>query len=242
MRNIPPPNLLLNFYSAQQTPLELFSRIAHELPVWEAPRAWRIIGREDERAQTFTSLAEGLHWSSSITDEEMAEVDIDDLTQPSIGSPACLSFFDYSTNPPTDRVVRIINGGADFTPGGDEKFALKQGLRAAELLIALSSAAMPSYASVTVEYEMETPSELSSDPSSYAFQNCFLREADFGSKKLERLVKGLLSEAFVRMTGDGLYFSTSRYFNPERIDLGSKGSWLSSDVAVLISDVLNHRS
>lgn len=77
----------------------------------------------------------------------------------------------------------------------------------------------PSYASLTVEYGLECPSDLDKHSKSYAFRDFYIC-SEFAGSSLTSKLKYLLSGAYQEPMSNGIYISTNRFFNPDRVQLG----------------------
>lgn len=88
------------------------------------------------------------------------------------------------------NVVAIWVEGAAFSRDPKSQISKKEKQVAARALTAfrkLVSLLRPTYASITVDYGLETPNDLRHDPRSLAFRDFYLGRADFGEPFLEKL-------------------------------------------------------
>jgi hypothetical protein len=93
----------------------------------------------------------------------------------------------------------------------------------------------PAYSAITIEYALECPADLRSDPRSLAFRDFYVSEQFIGADKL-RVVENLFEGAFQERIGDGLYVSSSDVFNPMGVGKDAEESaWQSVEVAKLIA-------
>lgn len=99
-----------------------------------------------------------------------------------------------------------------------------------ELMLALT----PSYACINVEALTYCPTDLRREPSGFS-QDFWVSEAFIGANGLGSIAK-LFDGAYQEKMGPGLYISTYRYWNPDRIDFDRvKGAYIAHEVGKLIA-------
>ncbi len=97
-------------------------------------------------------------------------------------------------------IARLLLFGQAEIPCGERSFAHKR-------FIQLIQRFNPDYGSITVEWGLETPSELAARSSTPCFYNCYLSHA---------IMEGLSipTSAYIEVQPNGMYISGYEYFNP----------------------------
>lgn len=94
----------------------------------------------------------------------------------------------------------------------------KAGKKVYTRLKAIVEAINPSYASITIEWPLESPSDLRTDPRSLAFRDFYIKESFIGTTQID-LFKNLYNGAYIEDMKNGIYVSCTREFNPRNIDV-----------------------
>lgn len=76
----------------------------------------------------------------------------------------------------------------------------------------------PSYAAITVEYSLECPFDLKYDPRTYAFKDFYVSAAYLRSEHMD-VLREVFRKAYLEELEQGLYVSTTRYFNPDYVSV-----------------------
>ena len=87
-----------------------------------------------------------------------------------------------------------------------------------------------------MDYALETPEELVSDPRSYAFSDFYFDDGVFVGQRDE--IVGVAEGAFIGEVGQGSFVSCTRFFNPEGIDAKKPGSQISGRIGKIIGSAL----
>ena len=238
MDAIPAPNLLLNFYSARNSARDLFVQVAKTLDGKKGSLECRLSG-QIQCERTFATMMGAIDWVLESEESVVAEIDIIDPTKPGRLAHAVLGYADDSGNPPHDRVVRIRCGGSDFTTGGKKPLALRQGRDAYIVFKNVIEATHPSYAAITVDYEMETPCELIVDSRSHAFRDFYIDSRLADSISLSRLLDKVQPKPYVESMEEGIYVSSSGYFNPEGVSIDSSGARISDFISIRLAEAFS---
>ncbi|HWD40492.1 MAG TPA: hypothetical protein VG944_16705 [Fimbriimonas sp.] len=137
-------------------------------------------------------------------------------------------------NPFSDGTPRLIvetwwNGSAFMAPLGTEATRMRRGGLAYNRLLKICEVLNPTYASITVEEELQAPRELAKNPDSYCFEEFFIG-AELGETLLQQ-VTDLCREAYIERVGNGTYVSMNRWFNPRQVNLDNKAKQKCSKAA-----------
>ena len=100
----------------------------------------------------------------------------------------------------------------------------------------------PSYAAITVDYEMETPHELIEDSKSHAFRDFYIDSHLSEAISLTRLLDKVDPKIYTARDETGVYVSSSKYFNPEGVEATSTGAQVSGLVAARLAKVFSRSS
>jgi hypothetical protein len=182
----------------------------------------------------FTSPAQAVHWLSELQPNDSFELEIQSGGVKQKFGPELLGNWKDAPNARHTDVVSLFTGGSAFWMHGAGSEDQK-GLAAYKRFLYLCEGVRPTYAAITVEWELESPQELNEDPRSYAFQD-FLLGSDL-SKEVHSQAESLYKGAFIQKVSAGTYISTCRSFNPRRIAIPS--SYLTGDFARLLAKHLN---
>ena len=140
-----------------------------------------------------------------------------------------LSYADYSGLNPEDRNVSLSFSAPEFVHIPDARRARAIGQPATDLFTRLCDRVLPLYASITIDYELETPAHLFKDARSYAFRDFYVSYTVVGDYRAALL--SLVRDSLVEPLASGLYVSGSGYLNRESKDLGLNASEVSGRVA-----------
>jgi hypothetical protein len=136
--------------------------------------------------------------------------------------------------------LAIWTEGIVFSGIADQKsvaHAQKTGGQVYKQLCLLVEALKPSYAAITVEYNLECPADLRRDVRSLAFRDFFVSGAYLGVNNL-KTISDLFQGAYIETVADGLYISCTPEFNPQGNRLDNEyAQWKSMEVAKLITTV-----
>jgi hypothetical protein len=131
--------------------------------------------------------------------------------------------------------LAISTEGTLFSGPPDRERVNAVGNQAYRRFRLLIEALNPCYASITIEYALECPSDLRRDPRSLAFRDFYVSESYVGTANL-KVVEGLFTGAFVERIGEGMYVSCDEAFNPRGMKKDSEeAAWQSIEVAKLIA-------
>jgi hypothetical protein len=255
MKNRPdPPFLELGFYFADTPEADAFARLVETLIALGATLTGSGSAHRGSgiRGKSFASVTDkhlpepvtvdALSLTQVLTDPDIRVVEV--AMKDSIGiaqnAPELVSYVNISPEAArTDRhPLAVITEGEVFCGTLREHFARRRHeagtavySRFRELVLALD----PAYASITVEWPLECPTDLRRDSRSGAFRDFFVGGSYLASEELG-LLQELFSGAFVEPLANGLYISSSEDFNPERRSLGAESAqWRSVDAAKLIA-------
>lgn len=112
--------------------------------------------------------------------------------------------------------VAIWTEGTLFSGPAGEEFdaATKEvGFRLYERFRRLVEGLRPSYATITLEYDLECPADLKRDPRSLAFRDFYISGEYIGADALKTIAT-LFREAYIETLAEGLYVSCTAEFNP----------------------------
>ena len=141
-------------------------------------------------------------------------------------------YVDYSGLRPESRIVALSISAPEFAHIPNDRTAHMVASPAVELFLRLCTRLSPLYASLTVDYDLETPEQLEQDPRSYAFSDFYV-DSDFLTGYKQELLS-LVEGSFVEPVHNGIYISGTRYFNPDRKSLMPSSATASSQVARLL--------
>jgi hypothetical protein len=124
-----------------------------------------------------------------------------------------------------DRLpIEIVADGTlysgEFMPR-QRALGFEAGLRVYTRFLLLTKAVRPTYAAITVEVSLPTPSHLRTGYRSRAFGSFYISEVALGPRNLRRIADAFAG-AYIENVGEGLYISTHAPFNPSRIDMSSE--------------------
>ncbi|MEZ5039264.1 MAG: hypothetical protein R2828_05215 [Saprospiraceae bacterium] len=92
----------------------------------------------------------------------------------------------------------------------------------------------PVYASINTEYYLPCLTDIKIDDKSMAFQDFFINSKYFSKEKLDEL-KNVLFDYYCETLENGIYFSRSPFFNPEKVEVdGTISMYRSAEVARLL--------
>jgi len=208
------PYLVFGFYRQDMLPLILVSELLKRL----ASKGVRAVNGQGTGYEDvgFGELTHALQWLDSLDPDTAVEVE---LAVRGGGAQLLgnhVPSHGITKNPESTPVVHLFMSGATFS-GNVSSSAEAEGLSAFNRFIWLCTEVCPTYASITVEWELESPQELIQDPQSYGFQDFYLG-ADLGMSVLERS-ESIFEGAFVRRLEAGIYISSHKWFNPKRIQI-----------------------
>jgi len=110
--------------------------------------------------------------------------------------------------------------------------AQKLGRLVCDRFLSLVEITKPDYGCITIEYSMESPSDLAADARSLAFQNCYVSDKVLGSSSG---IKAVCRGAFVQEVAGGVYLSTDPIFNLRGVEISTEDALkISSHVAQII--------
>jgi hypothetical protein len=136
--------------------------------------------------------------------------------------------------------VAIWTEGTLFSGPAGEPFGAttkETGLRLSERFRRLVERLRPSYAAITLEYDLECPADLKRDPRSLAFRDFYISGEYIGADTLKTIAM-LFRAAYIETLAEGLYVSCTAEFNPERRGLDNEyAQWQSVEVASLIASI-----
>lgn len=232
-----PPFLELNFYFANQLERAAFSRlIMANLDLGATFAGLAFVHRGDMvRDEPFSGITDHPLDPISIKDDiqlrrYLADPDVR-LIQVYMNSAA-------RTNGETSEIVTLLSCSREaaqidhhpiaiWTSGSwtswqnfpneiresQRQIAREEGKRAYKRFISLIEILKPSYAAITVEYDLECPIDLSHNPRSYAFRDFFISKTFIGERAF-RSIEQVYSGAYLEAVSDGIYVSSTMDLNP----------------------------
>ncbi len=118
--------------------------------------------------------------------------------------------------------------------------AKKAGQKTYARLKTIVEAINPAYSSITIEWPLESPSDLKSDPRSLAFRDFYIKEAFVGTDQIG-LIKSLFEGAYIEELGKGIYVSCTKEFNPKGVEVNkalSPWNTISTEVGKMIANTV----
>lgn len=112
----------------------------------------------------------------------------------------------------TEAWLHETKAGLHETKAGLQR-ARTLGRRAKDRFCALIERTRPSYAAITVEYELPTPSALRRKPDGHAFHDFYVSASYLGREALAGLAD-LFAGAYIEPVADGVYISCWGLLNP----------------------------
>ena len=92
---------------------------------------------------------------------------------------------------------------------------LASGRKVYERFLSYVSVLDPFYGAILLEYSLEEPDELRSDPRSLAFRDFYVASRVLGSRDMQQLRALAGTDSFVQEMPNGIYVSTTEECNPE---------------------------
>lgn len=117
-----------------------------------------------------------------------------------------------------DHHPLAIWAGGEALSGKGSKRGAVVGDRVCSRFLQFVELLQPDYASITVEYGLECPTDLRHDPRSYAFTDFFISSDYVGSNNLAT-IRDIFRGAYIQPLANGLYVSCTKNFNPHAIEL-----------------------
>jgi len=194
----------------------------------------RVPGPNAVTGSSFGDLAEALVWFRGLDRESFFELELVVPAGRKKAETELLGNWRPQIGAAYTPVVSISMGGSAFEPhaGGSPD---REGREAYARFLWLCEEAAPTYAAISVEWDLESPEELIEDPRSYAFHDFYLGDA-LGPLIHSQAIS-TNKDAFSQRTGGGLYISTNRWFNPKSIHTPSDSA--SGKVGRLLADQLS---
>jgi hypothetical protein len=102
--------------------------------------------------------------------------------------------------------------------------------------VAVADALPSPYGAILVEYSLEEPHELVSDPRSLAFRDFFLSSEFFSAKAIAEIRRIAGSRAYVEQRPRGVYISMSAEFNPDGKNVSPDALERSARISVVVGN------
>jgi hypothetical protein len=174
----------------------------------------------------------GLDWVSELGPKVIAEVEIEPWVNLRSGTFERLGYMRAWVPDHGQPPVFLTASGDAFTRGGKDDD--KVGESAYKRFVELSSSVRPTYAAITVDWELETPGELQRDSASYAFNDFYLSFSDLPASVIQE-VGSVSTGSYREDLPDGVYFSSSSVFNPAGVGNGVGAAQRSASVGAILA-------
>ena len=227
------PYLIFGFFQRSKPPLDLTGEL---LRLLDGRPLSGIARRRRDNAileKVFDERDQALTWLKSVAVDDYDEAELTVEAGPGVNAFELVGNWRAFPLHACTPVVSLSTSGVAFT-GQTEGWPGLDGISAYDRFLQLSRKLKPTYGAITVEWELESPSELLLDSnSSEGFQDLYLGE-DLGSEVLEE-AKAIFEGAYIHPMENGIYISSGRWFNPERISLND-GERRSRQIGAILAD------
>ena len=192
------------------------------------------LGWASSDADNFTTdVNEILAWMRDADFDAKFEIELRNISDKAKRHTQLLGNFFGDPSKPPSPVVHVYMDGEAFWKEG-VRSPHRDGLEAFNRFTVLCSHLRPTYAAIIQTYELDSPMNLIEYPNSGGFFDFYLG-ADLPGKLVAQ-ARSLYEGAYISDLESGIYISTTKWFNPESIEI--KSEKVSNELGRKIGNIL----